>query len=210
MNKNVVVFFMILSTLTYGFEIKGVVGLNYQTYSKTIENTTISSNGSGVGTHIGLGAGIDLTPGCLPAVLMLETGVWIQNANYKWKVGSIEYEEHYLNFVIPIVPKIVVSPPMTGFSLGFGIGPTILSNLSGTARTRIGEGPWSESKLSKEDLKTFLCFRLQGEMGFRVAPMVWVSPYFIIQPNLTADDPDTDSKESRSYTLLGFSLIFRI
>jgi len=200
----------VLFVLVYAFEIKGVLGLNGQTYAKTIENSTVSYSGSGWGTHIGAGVGIDITPGCLPVVMGIETGLWVQNTSYTWKILGIEEQHNYSNIAVPLVPKITLKPPTAGFSLSFGMGPLVFSNTSGRKKVRFNEGSWVEEDIPKEELRTFLCWRFQGELGIKVAPILFLSPYFIFQPNLTADDPDTDVKESRNSVLFGLGLVFRI
>lgn len=198
-----------VACLLYGIEIKGNAGINHQTYKweSDIGGLPVVYEGSGLGPHLGANFGFNLTPGILPLVLALETGVGVQKANYKYKGLIITIHRHSSNLLIPLLLKGIIKPPLN-FRIAIGTGPCLLRNLSVEERYEALSGLFIISR--KLPNKTHLCWRFQGEFSLKIAPFLWLSPYTILQSTLTADDPDTKVKESERAVFFGFSIGFSL
>jgi hypothetical protein len=195
--KRLVLIVALAACIAWGFEVGAHVGLNMQSWQDD-DNHKIS----GSGLHGGVLGSIGVTPSCLPAYVGVETGFLIQNANYKgadFLIQGDDMEIHLNNVVIPLLLKAHLKPS-DKIHIGAGLGPSFIIHSSGSYEYNIlihfaGD-------FEKEDLATDVGFQLKGDVGVKLAPMLWLKPSLTVQLNPNPDNPfDQDNREGEELTL---------
>lgn len=188
---------ILLAGVAWGIEVGAYVGLNTQSWQDD-ENHKIS----GTGFHGGILGGIGITPSCLPAYVGVETGFLIQQANYKgadFLIEGDDMEVHLNNVVIPLLLKAHLKPSGK-LHVGAGLGPTFIFHNSGSYEYDLilhfaGD-------FDKDNLTTDVGFQLKGDVGIKLAPMLWLKPALTVQLNGNPDNPfNTDEREGDELSL---------
>jgi len=204
--KKFALFFILAATVVWGIEVGGYVGFNSQTWQDDDGHTV-----SGTGGHAGILGGFGITPSCLPAYIGLESGVLFQNAAYKGEDFLIEGDDmeiHLNNLVIPILLKVNLKPSR-GFHVGAGLGPSFIIHSSGNYEYNILIH--FADDFQEENLATDLGFQLKGDVGIKLAPLLWLKPALTFQFNNKPDNPfDQDNREGDEFTLfLSLGLVLK-
>lgn len=199
--KKFVLLFAFLASVALGIEVTGVVGINSQTW-----DNGNGYGGSGMGAHGGILGGIGISPSRVPVYLGVETGFLYQKANYTWEDSDLNW--HYNNLVIPILLKGTFKPT-GGFHIGVGIGPSIISNMSGYYDWDI-DGVRFEDDFTDDELETDMGLQIKGDVGIKLVPLLWLKPSVTVQLNLTADEKDgRDQEESETALFLSLGLAIK-
>lgn len=200
--KRLILILALTATLAWGIEVGGVAGFNYQSWNDGEDNI-----GAGFGLHAGILGGIGITPSCLPVYIGLESGFFIQGANYTWQKGG--YGNPYLsvhlnNLVIPILLKTNFEPNKN-LHLGAGLGPSFIIHTSGSFKLGSDIGA-IEFPFNKDNLAADLGFQVRGELGIKLIPLLWFKPSVTLQPNGNPDNPFNQDSRVGSETTLFFTL----
>ncbi|TET22427.1 MAG: hypothetical protein E3J71_06305 [Candidatus Stahlbacteria bacterium] len=200
--KKFVLLFALVVSVAMGIEVTGVVGLNTQSWNDGNDNI-----GSGVGLHAGLLGSIGITPSCLPVYVGLESGFLYQNANYTWEdagFDNVNLSISLHNVVIPILLKGNFKPTKK-LSLGAALGPSIIIHSSGSWEYDVAVIQF-EDEFNKDNLAADLGFQIKGDVGIKLAPMLWLKPSVTLQLNGNPDNPFNTDERVGAETALFFSL----
>ena len=199
--KKFVLILALATSVAWGFEVAGIVGLNMQQWEDDNEHTA-----SGTGVHGGILAGIGITPSCLPAYVGVESGFLLQTANYEGEdllLPGDNMEIRLNNLIIPILLKGSLNPT-SGLHIGAGLGPSIIVHNSGHYAY-----DWIlhvEDDFNKDNLATDLGFQLKADVGIKLVPMLWLKPAIVYQLNANPDDPFTEDDDNGSESTLFISI----
>lgn len=157
------------------------VGITYSTFSPDDGTGSLS----GIGFHIGIGAGFDLMN-----MIMIDLTPQFRTTSFgrtddTW-IGPVTTTFSYNNFFIPLVVSFKANTPSASPYLGAGIAGNF--QLGGTIRIESGGSAW-ENEIESEDLEQDFFFI--GALGVSLsAARMKVMPEISFNYNLTPDIPD--------------------
>lgn len=200
--KKFVLILALAASVAWGIEVEGLVGVNYQSWDDGNGNV-----GSGAGLHAGLLGSIGITPSCLPVYIGLESGVLYQNANYTWEDAGFNNTNLSISFHNVVVPILIKGnfKPTKKLSLGAGLGPSFIIHGSGSWEYDIGNVQF-EDEFNPDNLAADVGFQIKGDVGIKLAPMLWLKPSVTLQLNGNPDNPFNQDERVGAETALFFSL----
>lgn len=221
--KRCIFLIALLGTCVGAVEITALGGGNYQKWNDWYYSwwppTPEPRNYEGFGYHAGGLISLRFTKPSAPAFIGLETGTSFIKINYVELVDSITTiidgelvvvlpepnKRHFNKIIVPVLLKILV-PTGNGFEWGVGIGPAIIRTPSWTEHYEID----GEEREYTRPGETDIGLEVQASFGFKVLPRIWLRPSVNALYNITADDPDTDKKESERFFLFSLGLALKI
>lgn len=210
--KRCILLIALLGTCVGAVEITVMGGGNYQKWNDWYYSwwspTPEPCNYEGLAYHAGGVVSVGFLKPSAPAFIGVESGFLYMRTNYARQIDTftIEASPRYMKkFVIPGIIKIM-TPEANNFEWGVGIGPAIIRTPSWTEHYEID----GEEREYTRPGETDIGLEVQASFGFKVLPRIWLRPSVNALYNITADDPDTDKKESERFFLFSLGLALKI